>query len=275
MVPLIQIFDRTVSIYMIVSLIGVLICLWTAFRLAKNNGMDEIEMLFMSLFAFAAVVIGGALMYGITQFDSMVLFFRNLFTMNFASLDDFLTQAKTVFGGSVFYGGMIGAILTVKLYCKKKKLSSSYLDVAAICFPLFHFFGRIGCFLGGCCYGIECNTAFAVIISERALFPVQLLEASANLLLFIVLLIFVRKQVGPGCQITTYLVGYASIRFICEFFRDDPERGIWGILSTSQIISIIIFLAVAFRFTGIRSGKRNRKQTLPDHAPSSSGRKPH
>ena len=181
MFPLFHIFNRTISIYTIMSLIGVLVCLLTAYRLAKNNGLDEIEMLYMSLFSFGAVAVGGALMYGITQFDSLVLLLRNIFTLNFASFNDFLDQAKIVFGGSVFYGGLVGAILTILFYCRKKGLSNRYLDVAAICFPLFHFFGRIGCFLGGCCYGIESKFGVVYHYSPApgangvSRFPVQLL----------------------------------------------------------------------------------------------------
>ena len=98
MFPLFHIFNRTISIYTIMSLIGVLVCLLAAYRLAKNNGLDEIEMLYVSLFSFGAVAIGGALMYGITQFESLVLLLKNIFTLNFASFDDFLDQAKFVFG---------------------------------------------------------------------------------------------------------------------------------------------------------------------------------
>ena len=61
MFPLFHIFNRTISTYTIMSLIGVLVCLLTAYRLAKNNGLDEIEMLYVSLFSFGAVAVGGAL----------------------------------------------------------------------------------------------------------------------------------------------------------------------------------------------------------------------
>ena len=103
MFTLFHIFNRTISIYTVMSLIGVLVCLLTAYRLAKNNGLDEIEMLYVSLFSFGAVAIGGALMYGITQFEGVALLLKNVFTLNFASFNDFLDQAKIVFGGSVFY----------------------------------------------------------------------------------------------------------------------------------------------------------------------------
>lgn len=262
MVPLFQVFNKTISIYMVVSIIGVLVCLYTAYRLAKNNGLDEIEMLFMSLFSFGAVVICGAFMYGITQFDSLVLFFKNLFTLHFASFDDFLTQAKTVFGGSVFYGGLIGAIITVKIYCTRKKLSNRYLDIAAICFPLFHFFGRIGCFLGGCCYGIE--SKFGVVYHYSlapgangvSRFPVQLMEAIFNIGLSAVFYTMFRKKKLPGDLIHIYFYTYPVFRFADEFLRADTYRGfLWG-LSTSQWISIILVLAN----TGILVWKYGKKR---------------
>lgn len=249
MVPLFHILNRTISIYTVMSLVGVLVCLFTAYRLAKNNGLDEIEMLFMSLFAFAAVAVGGALLYGITQFESLVQFLKNLFTLHFSSLSDFWDQARTVFGGSVFYGGLIGAILTIHLYCRKKKLGSRYLDIAAICFPLFHFFGRLGCFLGGCCYGIE--SSFGVVYHYSpapgangvSRFPVQLLEAVFNLGLSLLLYSLFRRKKLQGSLIHVYFYAYPVFRFADEFLRADAYRGfLWG-LSTSQWISLVLVVA--------------------------------
>ena len=248
MFPLFHIFNRTISIYTLMSLIGVLVCLLAAYRLAKNNGLDEIEMLYVSLFSFGAVAIGGALMYGITQFESLVLLLKNIFTLNFASFDDFLDQAKFVFGGSVFYGGLIGAALTIIFYCRKKKLSNRYLDVAVICFPLFHFFGRIGCFLGGCCYGIE--SEFGVVYHHSpapgangvSRFPVQLVEAVFNLGLCILFHALFRKKKLHGSLIHVYFYAYPVFRFADEFLRGDAYRGfLWG-LSTSQWISIALVI---------------------------------
>lgn len=246
MVPLIHIINRSISVYQILAAIGALVTLFVAYRLAEKNGLDEIEMLYMSLFAFGAVAICGALMYGITQFDSMILFFKNLFTLNFVSFDDFLTQLQMVFGGSVFYGGLIGAILTIKIYCKKKKLSDRYLDIAAVCFPLFHFFGRIGCFLSGCCYGIECkfgvvyHYSLAPDANGVSRFPVQLMEAVFNLGLSFMFYTMFRKKKRQGDLIHVYFYVYPLFRFADEFLRGDAYRGFLYGLSTSQWISILL-----------------------------------
>lgn len=279
MFPLFHIFNRTISIYTLMSLIGVLVCLLAAYRLAKNNGLDEIEMLYVSLFSFGAVAIGGALMYGITQFESLVLLLKNIFTLNFASFDDFLDQAKFVFGGSVFYGGLIGAVLTIIFYCRKKKLSNRYLDVAAICFPLFHFFGRIGCFLGGCCYGIE--SEFGVVYHHSpapgangvSRFPVQLFEAVFNLGLCILFHALFRKKKLHGSLIHVYFYAYPVFRFADEFLRGDAYRGIlWG-LSTSQWISIalVVINTIILLRKAVKNGSNEPEQ---EESPKTLDREP-
>lgn len=270
MVPLIHIINRTISVYQILAAIGAMVTLFVAYRLAEKNGLDEIEMLFMSLFAFGAVAICGALMYGITQFDSMILFFKNLFTLHFASFDDFLTQLQTVFGGSVFYGGLIGAIVTVNIYCKKKKLSNRYLDIAAICFPLFHFFGRMGCFLSGCCYGIE--SKFGVVYHYSlapnangvSRFPVQLIEAVFNLGLSIVFYTMFRKKKLEGNLIHVYFYVYPVFRFADEFLRGDIYRGFLYGLSTSQWISVI--LVIVNTITILWKYRKNKRNAVTNNS---------
>ena len=59
-----------------------------------------------------------------------------------------------IFGGSVFYGGLTGAILGLYIFCRKRNHSFfACLDVYATLLPLGHSVARLGCFLNGCCYG--------------------------------------------------------------------------------------------------------------------------
>lgn len=151
-------------------------------------------------------------------------------------------------GGLVFYGGLIGGAAAAMLYILHFKTPiSEMMDIAFTGVPLFHFFGRIGCFLSGCCYGIEYHGAFAVVFPGGnfgnappgvELFPVQLLEAALNLLLWVVLAAVYRKT--SRCWLTTglYLVSYGAIRFFLEFLRGDEIRGHFLMFSSSQIISI-------------------------------------
>jgi phosphatidylglycerol:prolipoprotein diacylglycerol transferase len=131
------------------------------------------------------------------------------------------------------------------------------LDCAAPAVATGHCFGRIACFLAGCCWGGRCDAPWAVTFtSERAhqmvhvplgvpLHPVQLYEAGIEALTALGLSILVWKRwyrfrLQPGL---TYLVVYGTWRFFVEFLRDDPRGGA-GLLSTSQVIALSV-LAIA------------------------------
>ena len=67
-------------------------------------------------------------------------------------VSDTLKLLGMYFGGSVFYGGFIGVTLVLLIYTRVSKSvgRADALDIWAVSVPLFHAFGRIGCFLGGC-----------------------------------------------------------------------------------------------------------------------------
>ena len=153
--------------------------------------------------------------------------------------------------GIVFYGGLLGVVFGLWLYTLGTTMDLSvYLDAFAPLIPIFHAFGRIGCYLGGCCYGrlydgIGC-VAYPVDGVAANRFPVQLVEAAACLILGCVLLALVGK-VKKGNLICVYFVCYALIRFADEFLRGDAIRGIWFGLSSSQWISIAILGVIGVR----------------------------
>ena len=179
------------------------------------------------------------------------------------SFGDFIECAKLICGGSVFYGGLIGGMIVGFIYCNKKHYNlSDYSDIIAPGIPLFHFFGRIGCFLGGCCYGIESSFGFTVhnnqllpSVNDVQRFPVQLLESLLNLILFFILAYLLKKELLKGKLFATYLLSYSVIRFFDEFLRGDTYRGFLLGLSTSQIISIVIFICSIIYL--IYQGKKN------------------
>ena len=98
------------------------------------------------------------MLYGLLQLPVMLQTFRILFTEGVSQA--FWNGLIQTFGGSVFYGGLFGAMVTGGLYYKKKGFPPVFVDLTAMVAPLFHTFGRIGCFLGGCCYGIPCDFGF-------------------------------------------------------------------------------------------------------------------
>lgn len=156
------------------------------------------------------------------------------------SFKDSLRQA-----GIVYYGGLIGGILGLFLYTKAKKCSFYRLaDPMSRLLPFGHSLGRVGCFLGGCCYGHQHNGFFAVSYpidgTYMKVYPVQLFEAAIEMIIGVFLLSIQFKHEGNFTR--SYLALYAVSRFLLEFIRGDSIRGIWFGLSTSQWISIAILV---------------------------------
>lgn len=152
--------------------------------------------------------------------------------------------------GFVVYGGVITGILTIYVYCAVKKLVfRDYFDVVATYVPLNQAFGRLGCFMAGCCYGRQTDAWYGVIFPEGALapagvklVPTQLMMAAGDLIIFLLMLLFERYKKTKGMAAGVYLLMYSIGRFIIEFFRNDV-RGSVGTLSTSQFIAIWMALA--------------------------------
>ena len=158
--------------------------------------------------------------------------------------------------GMVFYGGLIGGILGIFLTARKKKKNIlEFTDLMAPCFCVAHAFGRIGCLLAGCCYGVAVGeqTQFGVLTYKGALavkyldgtmrLPVPLMEAIFLLVLCEVLVLVYCTEKHLGRTTGVYLTSYAVWRFVIEMFRGDAERGKFGPLYTSQWISILILAA--------------------------------
>lgn len=158
-------------------------------------------------------------------------------------------------GGNVYYGGLFGYLVLLFLLCKLKNRGFGELaDPIAISIPLFHSFGRIGCFFAGCCYGIESNSWLAISykISEEdkavRRIPVQLIEAGFELclcgLLCMLFWRFEKHKEKKQCLLDTYLIVYALFRFLIEFLRGDTIRGVYRFFSFSQIVSLMLVLGI-------------------------------
>ena len=157
--------------------------------------------------------------------------------------------------GIVFYGGLFGLLGSFRAYLTLKKLSLNIMDILAVPIPLFHAIARIGCFLGGCCFGIEYEGPLSVLYSNTVYghieivprIPVQLFEAVFNVLLFVYLIYLLSSNNWQQKNILRrYMLIYSVGRFAIEYLRGDSSRGItWGI-SFSQLISVIILICLAF-----------------------------
>ncbi len=245
MFPQFEFLGKTFGMYGICAITGFIVCGFVIAATTKKINMPPEDIILALISAAIGVMIGGSLLYGIVNMPNMV---SSLRSADAVTAKVFFKVLVTTFGGSVFYGGFFGSLLAVYIYGAIMKSTPLYLDILAFSTPLFHAFGRIGCFFAGCCYGIESRIGFTAhgnplidSVNGVSRFPVQLLESGMNLLLFSALIILFRKNKLHGRLIFIYMISYSVIRFCTEFLRGDEHRGIFLWFSTSQWISLIIF----------------------------------
>ena len=222
--------------YGLMIAIGIIVAVWVASIRAKNRGLDSDHMFNIALVGIIAGVIGAKLMYYIVELPAIIKDPSILLDIS---------------NGFVLYGGVIVGILAAYVYCRIKKIHFlSYMDVAVASIPLGQAFGRIGCFLAGCCYGKESHAWFAVTFPETglapagvSLIPTQLLSSLGDFVLAGFLLWYSRKgkKREEGMPIILYMILYSVGRFFLEFLRNDP-RGSVGPFSTSQFIAIFVLI---------------------------------
>jgi phosphatidylglycerol:prolipoprotein diacylglycerol transferase len=206
---------------------------------AKARGLDANRILDLGIYIIISALIGAKLLLLVTDFRTFS-----------ANPRELLTLARS---GGVFYGGLILAVTVALVYIRRIGLPLwTTCDVFAPGIALGHVIGRFGCLFAGCCYGKETHVPWAITFHDSfananvgtplnvPLHPTQIYEAGAEALILIVLLATERKgRPYPGRTFWLYMLLYAISRFIIEFFRGD-ERGMVGIFSTSQFISLLL-----------------------------------
>jgi len=227
--------------------LGLILACLTVCILASRENLDRLDTANYLLFT-VIVSLFGAKLYGV-----IVVFLSSPSTA--LRKPEMLWRAFLT--GGVFYGGLVAGALFVVLYLKRyfKGAFWKMLDVTAMGVALGHASGRVGCFLGGCCYGKPTHLSWGVRFkylgrlphpfAGTALHPTQLYEAGLNLLNFAVLLVLWKKRAFDGLAFGFYLINYGAIRFLIEYFRNDSTRGYifrgkspLASLSVPQIISL-------------------------------------
>jgi phosphatidylglycerol:prolipoprotein diacylglycerol transferase len=144
-----------------------------------------------------------------------------------------VTMDTLLHGGLVFYGAFLGVILYVFLLKVLRVPLKPAFEAAFPAFVLAHAIGRIGCFLGGCCYG-----RIVSVFSLRFQFPTQLTESA---FLFILFVLLVTKAENRWA---VYLTHYPAFRFLVEFLRGDDRGSLFlPFFSPAQVISLAVLIA--------------------------------
>lgn len=154
--------------------------------------------------------------------------------------------------GFTFYGGFILGLIALFISFRFLKVNTQNgLSLIVPLLLISHAFGRIGCFMAGCCYGKPTNSIFGVTFPidsfpyeeyqcSLSIHPTQLYEAFFLIILFFICL----KYISFYNRIPFYLISYGLLRFLIEFFRADNRGVLFSqtILSPSQLISLLLIL---------------------------------
>ena len=250
-----HIFGFPVHWYGIMVALGFLSSLVTLEFKRKYARMTSDQVIDLSIIVVVCGIVGARIAYVIQFFDQ---FRGNLWKV--FRIDQ---------GGLVFYGGFILAALVIFRYVRKHQLCMSrILDICAPAMAIGHAFGRIGCYIQGCCFGIPCKR-FGVVYppgtgpaakypdmgtiienlqdsgkaaaSSLQLLPVQLFESAGNFLLGAVLLLLFLKIRRSGIIASIYFISYGVMRFVLEFFRGDHTDRIIG-LTRAQLVGLFIMI---------------------------------
>ncbi len=204
-------------------------------------------------------------------------------------------------GGLVFYGGFILAFIAECLYAKwptvrrllglkekqpadgsepRKDISIlALLDILGPAMALAHAFGRVSCFMQGCCFGKPAPQGFPFAVrfppgsgaaarypsllssGSEPVYPVQLFESAGNVLMCIILLLLLRKRKYAGTIGGVYLILYGVMRFLIEFMRGDHTDSILG-LTPSQFIAVAIAIpgGIIVYLTARNLGRKQEKK---------------
>jgi phosphatidylglycerol:prolipoprotein diacylglycerol transferase len=158
-------------------------------------------------------------------------------------------------GGLSWFGGLIAGGLCAVVYIKRKNLPVLlFLDMIAPFVALGQAIGRVGCFLNGCCQGIE--SSFGVYFPEyhAVLVPTQIYSSFLLLGIFVVLRLMQDRPHPRGMIFYGYLLLYSLKRFFIEFWRADNPK-IYAGLSLFQILSIGLFISAVCGLFVIRAKK--------------------
>lgn len=288
-----HIFGEAVPAYFVLLSLGFITATWLVSRWAKRAGLDPEVMIDLGLVSVLAGVAGARALHVIA--DGYFWDYVHLCTdpnlvvwhtvgspgecsalhgawdaaraVCHAAQRDCFAWAEFWNGGLAYYGGLIAASGAGLWLLRRERFPiARTCDAVGTVLPIGLFFGRLGCFFGGCCFGKVTDSRLGLsfpeysaasekqfregLLASKALrslpvHPTQLYEAGGCLAIaaFLALWLQPRKRFD-GQVMLAFLALYAVLRFVLEYLRDDDRGGLLG-LSTSQLIGLAVLAVVA------------------------------
>lgn len=282
-------FDEPIPAYFTLLMVGFATATLQAARWSRRAGLDHEVIIDLALLSVVVGVIGGRVLHVLADgyfwdyvhlcTDPQQVVWRTVESRAeclelggrwagacHAREQDCFAWAKFWNGGLAYYGGLFSAAIAGILWLRRERFPLGHgIDCVGAALPLGIFFGRLGCFFGGCCFGVPTTGPFGMVfppysaaseqhlrqglLASKALpslpvHPTQLYEAGGCLLLaaFLTFYLHPRKRFH-GQVLLAFLGLYALLRFAIEYLRADDRGAILG-LSTSQFLGLLIVLGV-------------------------------
>lgn len=238
--------DFAVKWYGILITVGIIAGIAIAYFRAKHYGLTKNDLYDLGFLVIIVGILGARITYILSHIDHFL-----------ANPGEILSLQMS---GLAFIGIIIFNIPAVWIFAKLRKLDFwRIVDLAAPSIAIGYFFGRLGCFMNGCCYGPESATC-GIIMKDINLpmFPTQLVNALLAIIIFAVLYyLATRKTFYKGWLFVMFLYMYSLSSFATEFFRaDQGHQPIFGTpLNAAQWGDILAIIVAVLIHLWLRKGK--------------------
>jgi phosphatidylglycerol:prolipoprotein diacylglycerol transferase len=286
-------FGEPLPAYFVMLMLGFGAATFVAARAAKRARLDHEVIIDLSLLSLITGVVGGRLLHvfadgffwdyvhlctnpqaviwrsvtGLAECHELGGRWDGGASLCHAVERDCLAWAEFWNGGLAYYGGLLAATAAGITFLRREGFPvGKGVDFVGAVLPLGIFFGRMGCFLGGCCFGLPTHSHFGVAfppgspasyeqfaagliasknLESLSVHPTQLYEAFGCLAIAAWLIGYAEpRKRFDGQVLLLFLGSYAVLRFGIEYLRADDRGALLG-LSTSQLIGVAILAAVA------------------------------
>jgi phosphatidylglycerol:prolipoprotein diacylglycerol transferase len=228
----------TYTVFMVLAFIAAFVCFkMTATKMDKEKSGIRAMIV---VFALLGGVIGAKIPVLLYHYDLWFKYPDNL---------------NLLLSGRTIIGGLIGGFLAVYFLKRHFKVNIRTGNDIAAPAALGMAIGRIGCLLGGCCYGIESPAWLGINLGDGIYrYPTQIYEIVFDLGLFAIFLYLKKnRELAPGFLFRCLLNSYLIFRFFIEFIRQ-TEKFVFGI-SYYQVICIFCLVFINRKFIAALFGR--------------------
>ena len=250
--------------------LGFLVAFGLVYRIARRR-QEDVEF-YMDLYIWLIVfgLLGAKLLYNVIEYREF--------------LEHPIRSMNCRNGGLVWYGGVIACagfmiwlswsnreptvhlreafpfIILFPVSSRKESIPLlQFTDTMAAPVAIGLAIGRIGCLMGGCCYGQPCDLPWAItyppganLLAGMPVHPSPVYESLASLLIAGIIYAVITRKARTGVPTLLWFTLYPIARFLLEYLRGDEVRGFVYkgetiSVSTSQFIGLVI-IAMAMVF---------------------------